>query len=48
MRKVSKKCLEAITGLIIKCPFFLDFKYLQPYLEEVVKEREEKAEWNKN
>lgn len=25
-----------------------DVKYLEPYLEEVVKEREEREDWNKN
>lgn len=25
-----------------------DYKYLEPYLEEVIKEREEREEWEKN
>jgi hypothetical protein len=27
---------------------FQDNKYLQPYIEEVARERREKEEWNKN
>lgn len=29
------------------CMFFQDIHYLEPYIEEVIKERKEREEWNK-
>ena len=46
-RQVETSVIMQIERNVIKQSIFQDVKYLTPYLEEVIRERQEKEVWDK-